>query len=319
MSSRLLSSRPLSLRLSSLRAAGFGSALLTLAASAIVSSAFAAELHVGQQFTSLSGTATITSLGTTATGTYQYYSGVTPIPLDPAQTNYVNLRVYGPSTLNLNGGTVQSYLDAYDTSMVSVSSGGGPALRLTTHDASTAILTGGSFSDLTSQDTSNLYISGGNGYNISTRDTSTAQISGGSFNDLESGESTTVDVTGGSFRAVRNGDSATVNITGGSFSTFFTTQDTSTINLFGTSLSLMPLDDSQKFHPELFGSAPQFRVQGTLQDGEPLNVYYVQQGGQLLLHDPVPEASSVVSFSLLLSLGLGVLVISARRKAQNSA
>ena len=312
---RLLSSRPLF----ALRAAGLGSALLTLAGLAIVSPASAAELHVGQYGTSLSGTATITSLGTTASGTFQYYLGVTPSPLDPTQTNYVYLRVYGPSTVNLNGGTVQSYLDSYDTSTVYVSSGGGPALGLTTHDASTATLTGGLSSNLTSYDTSRLYISGGNGSNISTHDTSTAQVSGGSFDNLASANSSLADVSGGSFRYLASIDSATVNVTGGSFSSFVESLGTSTINLFGTGFSLTPLDDSQKFQPGLFGSVPQFRVQGTLQDGEPLNVYYIQQGGQLVLHDPVPEASSVVSFGLLLCLGLGGLAISKRRRKAQSA
>ena len=289
-----MSSRPLSLRLSSLRAAGFGSALLTLAASAIVSPASAFnELTVGYD-QSHSGTATITDLGTTASGTYAFNSGS---PLDPTRTSYDDLLIYGPSTVNLNGGTITEALDTYDTSTVHVSSGN--VSQLYADSQSTAYITGGSFGLIESDDNGNLYISGGNGSKIHVNSSGITHITGGSFDRLD---------------AVNSGRA---DVTGGSFAYFFTGYGNDAINLFGTGFTVTPVDSSQEqFDP----SIPQFRVQGTLQDGEPLNVYYIQQAGQLVLHDPVPEASSVISFGLLLTLGLGGLAVSARRrKAQTGA
>ena len=86
------------------------------------------------------------------------------------------------------------------------------------------------------------------------------------------------------------------------------------MDVFGTGLTETFLESSSPFLD--------YSVTGTLQDGTPLNVLYASNNGTLLFNglpavplSAVPEASTTVSFGLLLALGLGSIIV-ARKKRQ---
>ena len=103
------------------------------------------------------------------------------------------------------------------------------------------------------------------------------------------------------------------NIYGGNI-TYLAAQDTGIMDVFGTGLTETFLESSSPFLD--------YSVTGTLQDGTPLNVLYASNNGTLLFNglpavplSAVPEASTTVSFGLLLALGLGSIIV-ARKKRQ---
>lgn len=297
--------------------AGFGPALLTAAALSAAllcgPAAQAQTLELGQfGSTTLSGIATLTATGTTASGTYNYSSEKTGKPL-ASQNSYSHWYVSSQSTANITGGSIGT-LNTYDTSTTNVS--GGNIGELDIRQNSTVNISGGSSSALITYDTSTVNISGGNfnsggsfnGYLLTTGP-STVNISGGNFNYLSIEEISTANVSGGNFNYFNTFGSSTANVIGGSIINL-ETLDTSVLNLFGTDFSETFLGSGSGYQL--------YNVMGTLQNGNPLNASYYDAGGTLEFNgvpaNAVPEASSVVSLSLLLMLGLGGLAASARRR-----
>ena len=85
------------------------------------------------------------------------------------------------------------------------------------------------------------------------------------------------------------------------------------MDVFGTGLTETFLESSSPFLD--------YSVTGTLQDGTPLNVLYASNNGTLLFNglpavplSAVPEASTTVSFGLLLALGLGSVVVAHKKR-----
>ncbi len=135
----------ISSRLNPLCRTGYALALLICAGLAALPSD-AQVLDLGQPGTTLSGTATVTSLGTMASGTYQYYNhNGTPAPLDAAETYYSGLNTYDTSTANVKGGSIGE-LTTFDTSTANVT--GGTMVFLVTSEFSTANVSGGNIDEL---------------------------------------------------------------------------------------------------------------------------------------------------------------------------
>ncbi len=148
----------------------------------------------------------------------------------------------------------------------------------------------------------------------------TVTVSGGTLSGLDGLDETggTANITGGTFigvpgsggSALSNGGGALATISGGSFDQGgFEAGTNGTIDLLGTFSQTAPITSGTG------------TITGTLLDGESINARYgVDQGGLIEFNSaPVPEASSVVSFGLLLTLGLGGLAMSARRRKAQSA
>jgi len=94
---------------------------------------------------------------------------------------------------------------------------------------------------------------------------------------------------------------------------YLAAQDTGIMDVFGTGLTETFLESSSPFLD--------YSVTGTLQDGTPLNVLYASNNGTLRFNglpavplSAVPEASTTVSFGLLLALGLGSVVVAHKKR-----
>lgn len=146
--------------------------------------------------------------------------------------------------------------------------------------------------------------------------TSTATLNGGSVNQVLSSDTSTTNVYGGTVTIIHEIGGSTANVYGGVVPTF-ETDEASILDVFGTGLTETFLG----FNPAT-GLSPAtsfYALTGTLSDGSALNAQYADVGGILLFNGvvaapAVPEASTTVSFGLLLALGLGGLVIAAKRK-----
>ncbi len=157
-------------------------------------------------------------------------------------------------------------------------------------------------------------IAGGLAAGLSAKNT-TLNISGGTISGLVGLELNggTANITGGTFSgspvfngvALGNGGGSLVTISGGSFDhRGFEAGTNGTIDFLGTFSQTAPITSGTG------------TLTGTFLDGETLDALYnVSPGGLIEFNSaPVPEASSVVSFGLLLALGLGGMVIAAKRK-----
>ena len=270
--------------------AAFRLALLT-GAIFIAPAVSAQQLELGQySSTTLSGTATLTDTGTTANGTYNYYDFGEGVAL-ANQNSYSEWLAYGSSTANVKGGSIDN---------------------LSISDTSTANVTGGTIdNNFSTSGTSTANVTGGSIFTFVTYDTSTANVGGGIFYFLVSAGASTANVSGGSITALKTNDASTANVTGGTVTNSLSTSNTSILDLFGTGFTETPLPSN--------GLYPQYTVTGILQNGDSLNATYSYFGGTLEFNgvpaQPVPEASSLASFSLLLLLGLGGVAVSRRRKA----
>ena len=134
------------------------------------------------------------------------------------------------------------------------------------------------------------------------QNTSVANIYGGTVFYPQSVGSSLGGVPGG----------GTTNIYGGNI-TYLASQDTGIMDVFGTGLTETFLESSSPFL--------NYSVTGTLQDGTPLNVLYASNNGTLRFNglpavplSAVPEASTTVSFGLLLALGLGSVVVAHKKR-----
>ena len=153
------------------------------------------------------------------------------------------------------------------------------------------------------------------------RNTGTANINGGSIKFIYGYDSSVTNIYGGTvFYPEALGSvsgsipaSGTVNIYGGSL-TYLAAQDTGVVDIFGTGLTETFLGTGGPFQD--------YSVTGTLRDGTPLSVMYASNNGFLLFNGlpavplaAVPEASTTVSFGLLLALGLGGVVLARKKRA----
>ena len=241
--------------MSSSRPAGLALALFTAGGLAAAPAQAQAKLYLGQSGNAgLSGVATITGSGTTASGTYQFTLYDTPAPFDPTLTTYSQLYEYGSSAATLgSSGRISDFLFLHDTSTLSVT-GGTASATLLCYDSSTVNLSSGYAA----------YIE--------------------AFNN------------------------STVNISGGTVSQSLYTRDNGTMNLFGTGFTETVVDAE----PTYTG----YEIKENLQNGTFIDNTYFDYGGKLSFNSPaaVPEASSVVSLGVLLTLGFGGLLLSARRR-----
>ena len=165
----------LGLRPPAVLALGLLTAVAPIPAHALVQ---VAVLTLGQYGSAtVSGTATLTDTGTIASGTYTYNPVATGTPLD-SQNSYYAINEYGPSTVNVSGGSIGS---------------------LSTDNTSTANVSGGSIYDLLTDESSTANVSGGTFTYIQTLDISTASVSGGSINHLSTTFLSTIDLLGTGF------------------------------------------------------------------------------------------------------------------------
>jgi hypothetical protein len=119
-------------------------------------------------------------------------------------------------------------------------------------------------------------------------------------------------ITGGYIGFLNLYDTSVATISGGSIY-LLGTFDSALLDLFGTDLSVTFVRDDS------YGSAKalEYRLTGTLFNGDALDARYYRYGGGTLEFNgvyAVPEASSVISLGLL-TLGLGGLAVARRRKA----
>ena len=308
--------------------AGSGLALLTLIGLLAAPAARAQTLALGQSgSTTLSGTATLAFTGTTASGTYTYSN--TGGKALANQTHFQNLYTYGPSTANDTGGNVDQ-VNTFNNSTFNISTAGsgGFVEFLFADDASTAnIGNGGNIQDLFANNTSAINVTGGSVSQLFSSGTSMASVSGGlvgtlvtqgaatanissgaTVSLLETEGTSTVSITGGNIASIEAYTTSTVDIRGGALDQL-NTGPSGTIDVFGTGLQATLLSGG--------AGATTYKLTGTLQDGETLDADYLNQGGTLELNNlptGVPEASTVASFGLLLALGMGGLIVEARRK-----
>ena len=238
--------------------------------------------------TALSGTATLSNTGTTASGTYTYDHQNSPT-YPPYQTYYNTWNVYGPSTATITGGTINDGITAYDSSTVNVS--------------------GGQVGGITLYGTSKLAVSGEGSYGISAYGSSTADLSSTGAIGVSTYDSSMADVTSGATYADTYGSSK-ATVSGGDVGYLYT-GGTSTLDLVGRGFT----ETSGLSHtsPDLY------LVTGTLKDGGKVDAVYDDLGGTLEFNgkaaSPVPEASSLSSLGLLLGLGLGAWAVAVRCRA----
>ncbi len=181
-------------------------------------------------------------------------------------------------------------------------------------------LTGGSLYGITEQGTSlaamgsgpvtisSGTVAGGHGIGVNATGRGLVTISGGNFTadprdgtNLVAGNGASVEVTGGAFDAAPIGASA-----GGSLYLFSFNDTPFLINgVAMNNMSLMNLSSP-------FSNT----ISGTLADGEKLSTNFFDTG-TINLNVPfpaaVPEASTTISFGLLLMLGLGGIIMAKRR------
>lgn len=121
--------------------AGYGLAVLAAALAAVPASAGAGYpngLILGKKGTNLSGAAILSSSGTLAGGTYQYYdANSAPAALNPSQNSFDALFAYGNSSVTISGGSLY---------------------QLITHDHSTATVSGGMINGLSAADSSTINV-----------------------------------------------------------------------------------------------------------------------------------------------------------------
>lgn len=303
------------------------SALLALTGLTLLPPVQAQDLTLGYLGTSLSGTATLSDTGTTAIGTYFYddsHNG-SGTPLSQ-QTSYSSWHVYGPSTANIRGGSIYSlvprdhstanvsggsmtYFDTYDTSTANVN--GGIIGALAAFNTSTINVSGGSMSTFDTSDTGTANVSGGNISDLRNFSTGMANVSGGNISNIHTLAASRANISGGKISNLYTYSTSTVNVRGGSISNIYT-YDTSTVNLFGTNFTQMLVPAPSSVFADTQSTFVQYEVKGTLQDGTLVDASYFDYGGRLLFNNPVPEASSIISFGLLLVLGLGGFAIRRR-------
>ena len=105
-----------------------------------------------------------------------------------------------------------------------------------------------------------------------------------------------------------SGDS-TVDLLGGSVGTYLQADANSVFNIYGEGLTIS--DPTSHF------TGTRCNLSGTLQDGNSTNLYaYGYDNGRFLLHNTAPAAPETPETSslLLLGLGLGGLLVTARRR-----
>ena len=165
------------------------------------------------------------------------------------------------------------------------------------------------------------------------------------------GAGTTLSVLGGTFRGGTGGSSGVLVNRPAQNGNAFTTSTGETVSIFGGSFSSLPSSAGGGNEPVTFGNS--FFVNGgnvtlygvfSTVGGTPLTApttftntsgtflgtlannagaatysFDVGNGGTLTLAAPVPEASTTASFGLLLALGLGGMVVAAKRRKTASA
>ena len=149
---------------------------------------------------------------------------------------------------------------------------------------------------------------------VETDNSSTFLMTGGqNTEDLTTKDNSLATIAGGMLFRIGSEGNSTVDISGGKFQNLYTF-GTSTIDLFGTNLTETP-DPS-------FPTAV-FDLSGTLSDGTAVNAFYEigqSAGGKLEFNNqlaaPVPEASTMVSLSLLLMLGLGGMAVAKKKSVK---
>lgn len=151
---------------------------------------------------------------------------------------------------------------------------------------------------------------------VETDNSSSIAFTGGAAQYVTTKDNSSATLAGGTFRQIAAKGNSTVTISGGKFSNLYTF-DNGTINLIGTNLQAV-------FSTVVFD--PSYNLSGTLSDGTVINGNYESgqgNGGRILFNGvfaagtpaPVPEASTVVSLSLMLALGAGGLMLARRKKA----
>lgn len=324
------STRPLRLRL--------GAALLGLAAFGFLalapSTAHAQRLQIGDPLGTANGKATVTGSGTVVSGAFQYQdSNGNPATFKPTTKSYDSLGVYnssvltlangssagstglvGSATLNVTGGSEGSVNTLANSPTVDASG----IVNISAGTISQAFIDGNSFFNVSGGSVSQVFlgintdtfkyptsvsaiaVSGGTVSALTLLQSSTASISGGTVMVLAEGN-TFANITGGTVNvSVSNRGGA--NITGGTITALANSNDNvpnpSNIDLFGTNLMLV-----NGF------------VTGTLQDNSAIDAPFTGNPDFLFFNgkssSPVPEASTTVSFGLLLAFGL---VVAARKK-----
>ncbi len=225
-----------------------------------------------------SGAATISGTGTQTTGNGYAYSG----GAGAGTTNYAQVDVRNASALTvLDGGTLD----------------GGTLGDLFLHDAARTNILGGSINFLSTDNNSLGSITGGTTSTLDVLGNSQVNISGGTVLEIVPSQNSVTNVTGGTIGQDNNGFG------------FF--QEGGIVNLYGHGLALTP----GGYDPLI--KRDYQNLDGTLQDGKALTTRYYYYGSgalNLINSTPVPEASSVVSFGLMLALGWGGVLCARKKK-----
>ena len=291
----------------------------------------AQNLVLGSNSQNQSGpaTATLSSTGTSASGPYTYSDGGTGVPFS-AQTSYGSWYVHGNCTENVSGGSINALLMNTDGSGGSSTANisGGSVGNVRPDGNSTANISGGMIRNLDPTGESITNVGGGNIGTLHSDVYSMVNVNAGNIGTIQAANTAfntlpffgVVNVRGGTIGAIQATHSSTVNVTGGDIAAF-STADTSLLDIFGTGLTETFLSSNPAS-----GGTPAvsfYALTGLLRDGSILKAQYADAGGTLLFNgtaavpSPVPEASPTVSLGLL--MGMGGLVVAARRKKAASA
>ena len=265
-----------------------------------------------------SATVALSPTGTSASGPYTYSDGGTGVPFS-AQTNYTSWYVHGNCTENVSGGSIGTLLMNTDGSGGSSTANisGGSVGNVRPDSNSTANISGGLIRDLDPTGMSITSVSGGNIGTLHSDVYSMVNVNAGNIGTIQAANTAfntlpffgVVNVRGGTIGAIQATNSSTVNVTGGNIASF-STAGTSLIDIFGTGLTETFLG--------AFSNYTEYGITGNLRSGDVVNATYFDYGGTLEFNNAtppvVPEASTTVSLGLLLALGLGGLVVAAKRK-----
>lgn len=209
--------------------------------------------------------------------------------------------LYDTSQVSIvSGGTISSFLDAYDSSTANISSG--YVSSLAAWNSSTVDISGGTVRDLSPSDYSKINISGGSiTENFNIFNFSTVDISGGSISYfLGARNSSAVNISGGSVSYLYTEDNGDVDISGGSVSSLYAI-DSSVVSFHGRNFSIsggLVLDGERVLGLGI--------LSGEWMDGTPWAVDILQNESSVTIL-VVPEPGT------LLLLGIGAVMLRRRR------
>ena len=155
-----------------------------------------------------------------------------PIVTLEAGLDVGNINVYSGSQVTMNEGLIHGYLEAFNSSTVDIFGGVASKGGVAGYGNSTINISGGTLNTY-ANDNSTVNISGGNLRTAGASDNGIINVTGGVISEsLNANDSAALNISGGNVKAMRGGHYATLNISGGNVDSA-SSDDLSEANLSG--------------------------------------------------------------------------------------